>query len=171
MNQTINFLITCLSIGVFLLPAYIANLSGLAFGGETPLDLGKNFIDGRRILGNGVTWKGLIFGTIAGTIAGTIIGVLEGSVLYGFIVGLLLSFGSLTGDAVGSFIKRRLKIDQGRPAPIMDQLDFFVGALILVSLVVNIDGTTIIVGAIITLILHLSSNSVAYLLKIKDVWY
>ncbi|MDR2966545.1 MAG: CDP-2,3-bis-(O-geranylgeranyl)-sn-glycerol synthase [Methanobacteriaceae archaeon] len=169
--DNINLLITCLEIIYFILPAYIANLSGLAFGGTTPLDMGKNFLDKRQIIGNGVTWKGFIFGTISGTFVGIVQGVISGNIISGFTIGFLLSFGALLGDAAGSFIKRRLNIDRGRPAPILDQLDFIAGALILASLFVEISLTTVVIAAIITLILHLLSNIIAYLLNIKDVWY
>jgi len=167
----INFLIVCLNVIYFILPAYIANLSALAFGGSTPIDMKKNFIDGRQMIGNGVTWKGLIFGTIAGTLVGITQGVISGDIFYGLILGFLLAFGGLLGDAAGSFIKRRLNIDRGRPAPILDQLDFIAGALILASFFVKISLTTIVIAVIITLILHLLTNMIAYVLGLKDVWY
>ncbi|MCL2116322.1 MAG: CDP-2,3-bis-(O-geranylgeranyl)-sn-glycerol synthase [Methanobrevibacter sp.] len=169
--DNINFLITCLNVIYFILPAYIANLSGLAFGGTTPVDMNKNFIDKRQIIGNGVTWKGLIFGTISGTLVGIAQGIISGDIISGLILGFLLAFGALLGDAVGSFIKRRLNIDRGRPAPILDQLDFIAGALILASLFVKISLTTVGIAIIITLILHLLSNIIAYLLNVKEVWY
>ena len=153
------------------MPAYIANLSGLAFGGTTPVDFGKNFIDNRRIFGDGVTWKGLIFGTITGTLVGAIEGVIIWDPVYGLIIGFLLSFGALLGDAAGSFIKRRIGLGRGRPAPILDQLDFVAGALILASLYTSISLETIIIIAILTVIIHLISNIVAYLIGMKDVWY
>ncbi|BBL62837.1 hypothetical protein MARBORIA2_16670 [Methanobrevibacter arboriphilus] len=171
MSELAAFIMTCLSAVYFIMPAYIANLSGLAFGGTTPVDFGKNFIDGHRIIGNGVTWKGLIFGTITGTLVGAIEGVLIWDPVYGLIVGFLLSFGALLGDAAGSFIKRRLGINRGRPAPILDQLDFIAGALILASLYTTISSETVIIIAILTLIIHLISNMVAYLLGMKEVWY
>ena len=171
MSDITAFIMTCLSAVYFIMPAYIANLSGLAFGGTTPVDLGKTFIDGRRIIGDGVTWKGLIFGTITGTLVGAIEGVLIWDPVYGLIVGFLLSFGALLGDAVGSFIKRRIGIARGRPAPILDQLDFIAGALILASLYTSITWESVIIIAILTLIIHLISNMVAYLTGLKDVWY
>jgi len=165
------FIITCLTAIYFILPAYIANLSGLAFGGTTPVDFGKNFIDNRRIFGDGVTWKGLIFGTITGTLVGAIEGVIIWDPIYGLTIGFLLSFGALLGDAAGSFIKRRIGIGRGRPAPILDQLDFIAGALILASLYTTISLDTIIIIAVLTFILHIITNMIAYLIGMKDVWY
>ena len=55
--------------------------------------------------------------------------------------------------------------------PIVDQLDFVVGALVLSSLIVVIPFYLIIVILIITLFLHLGANTIAYLLGMKNVWY
>ncbi|RBQ24440.1 hypothetical protein ALNOE001_00820 [Candidatus Methanobinarius endosymbioticus] len=165
------FVMICLSAVYFIMPAYIANISGLAFGGTTPIDFGKKFADCRRIIGDGVTWKGLVFGTITGTLIGAIEGVLIWDPVYGLVVGFLLSFGALLGDAAGSFIKRRLGIGKGKPAPILDQLDFIAGALLLALLYTTIAIEVIIIIAVLTFIIHIISNIIAYLIGIKDVWY
>ena len=70
--EIFKLLIAILGAVYFMLPAYVANLSGLAFGGGTPVDGGKECKDGRRLIGNGVTWKGLINGTILGTLVGAV---------------------------------------------------------------------------------------------------
>ena len=188
--EIFKLLIGLLGAVYFMLPAYVANLSGLAFGGGTPVDGGKEYKDGRRLIGNGVTWKGFINGTILGTIVGGILGIIGsfygdlnvltsgvialpvyGSIIGGLTLGFLMAFGALLGDLVGSFIKRRMGLQSGEPAPIMDQLDFVAGALILSLLVVKISWEFFIIIAVLTLILHLGSNMIAYLLGIKDVWY
>lgn len=82
-----------------------------------------------------------------------------------------MAFGALLGDAVGSFLKRRIGLERGAPAPIMDQLDFVIGALVLSLLVVQISWEFFIIIALLSLVLHLGSNTFAYLIGIKDVWY
>ena len=185
-----NLLIAILGAVYFMLPAYVANLSGLAFGGGTPVDGGKECKDGRRLIGNGVTWKGMQNGTIIGTLVGVVLGIIGtfygdlsaltggiidlhvyGSVFGGLILGFLMAFGALLGDAVGSFLKRRIGLERGAPAPIMDQLDFVIGALVLSLLVVQISWEFFIIIALLSLVLHLGSNTFAYLIGIKDVWY
>ncbi|MDR3292069.1 MAG: CDP-2,3-bis-(O-geranylgeranyl)-sn-glycerol synthase [Methanobrevibacter sp.] len=160
-----------LNIVYFLLPAYVANLSGLAFGGKRPIDMGKNFSDGNRIIGDGVTIEGFAYGILFGTLIGAIEGFKNGNILFYLQLGLLLSLGALVGDAVGSFIKRRLGLSKGKPAPILDQLDFFIGAILFALLMSPVPMNYIIIGAILTLILHLTANIIAYRLGIKDVWY
>jgi CDP-2,3-bis-(O-geranylgeranyl)-sn-glycerol synthase len=155
----------------FMLPAYLANVSALAFGGGAPLDMGRSLKDGRRMLGDGVTWRGTFIGTLIGMVIGLLQGIITGNVLQGAILGLALGGGAMVGDACGSFIKRRLKIERGRPAPIMDQLDFVIGALVFASLVVPIPFDLIIFIIIISIFLHLGANIIAYLLGIKNVWY
>lgn len=192
MDSTISF-ITLLAYALyFMLPAYMANISALAFGGGVPVDLKRNFRDGRRLLGDGVTWRGTIIGILIGTgiavlqgivfmyygdiftmIPGwvTIEGIIPGSPGEWILLGLALSGGALIGDALGSFIKRRIKIGRGKPAPLLDQLDFAVVALLLASLVVTIPWEVIVLILIFTVILHVAANTIAYLLGLKDVWY
>ena len=189
-NQIFQLLISVLGAVYFMLPAYVSNLSGLAFGGGTPVDGGKDYRDGRRLIGNGVTWKGFQSGTILGTLVGLVLGIIGtfygdlsvltggiinlhvyGSVLSGLILGFLMAFGALFGDAVGSFLKRRLGLQSGEPAPIMDQLDFVIGALIFSMLMVQVSWNLFLIICLLTIILHVGSNSIAYLLGIKDVWY
>ncbi len=180
-------LITCVATLYFILPAYFSNASGLLFGGGLPVDFGKSDANGVRWIGDGVTWRGLLAGTIIGTLTGFLQGCIAPIILKefgqyitvpivtsipeGIIIGFLLGFGALLGDAIGSFIKRRIGIGRGEPAPILDQLDFMIVALILVSLVVKPSLSFIVIALLLTLALHLITNTCAYLLGIKDVWY
>ena len=59
-----TLLIMCVTTLYFILPAYFSNGSGLLFGGGTPVDFGKSDKNGARWIGDGVTWRGLISGTI-----------------------------------------------------------------------------------------------------------
>ena len=77
--------------------------------------------------------------------------------------------GAILGDAIGSFIKRRLGIEKGRPAPLLDQLDFVFGALLLASLITRIQMKTIIILVVLTPFGHLMVNLIGYWLKLKDV--
>lgn len=181
------FLIACVTTLYFILPAYFSNGAGLVFGGGLPVDFGKSDRKGIRWIGDGVTWRGLIGGTIIGIITGIIQGYLGPGIIEnygqlivtpiiadipsGILIGFLLGFGALLGDAIGSFLKRRLGIGRGKPAPILDQLDFLIVALILVSFVVELSWLFVIIAIVLTLIIHLIANTGAYLLGLKDVWY
>lgn len=188
MNLDINILLlACATTLYFILPAYFSNGGALAFGGGTPVDFGKSDSKGNRWVGDGVTWRGIVAGTLIGMITGAVQGYfgpiiiseigqyiitpIVTNVSNGILIGFLLGFGALLGDALGSFLKRRIGIGRGKPAPILDQLDFLIFALILVSFVVELNWLFIIIAIVLTLIIHLIANTGAYLLGLKDVWY
>ena len=106
-------MIQFLEILLFILPAYFANASPVLLGGGVPIDLGKKFSDGRRIFGDGKTIRGFVGGVSAGIILSAIVSILFPLEIFGgfklqFFSGCLLSLGTLVGDLIGSFIKRRL---------------------------------------------------------------
>lgn len=105
-----------------LLPAGIANTAPV-FAAKYNWLPGLNQPLSERLFGSHKTWRGLVFGVIFGLIAGIILG-------HGAIFGAALGFGSLAGDAIKSFFKRRLNIAPGQPWPVFDQIDSVVGALI-----------------------------------------
>ena len=180
-------LIACVTTLYFILPAYFSNGAGLVFGGGLPVDFGKSDKKGNRWIGDGVTWRGLLAGTIIGTLTGAVQGYFAPAIIANFgqyiitpiitdissgiLIGFLLGFGALLGDALGSFLKRRIGIGRGKPAPILDQLDFLIVALILVSPVAELNLLFVVLAIVLTLAIHLIANTGAYLLGMKDVWY
>src|SRR3972149_6341483 len=118
-----------------MIPAYIANPMAVVLGGGRPIDLGKNWIDGHRILGDGKTIRGLIGGTLCGILAGIIQIIVskefEIFTVPTMIAVITLSFGALFGDIVKSFFKRRIGFIRGAQLPLIDQLDFVAGAWLL----------------------------------------
>ncbi|HIQ39179.1 MAG TPA: CDP-2,3-bis-(O-geranylgeranyl)-sn-glycerol synthase [Methanothermococcus okinawensis] len=167
---------------IYILPAYVANAAACVFGGGTPVDLGRYFLDGRRILGDGVTYRGFFFGLLCGCITATFESILLNLDIVGtsefyynlfkcIYVGFLLSLGALFGDMVGSFIKRRLGIERGKPAPLLDQLDFVVFAMLFAYPFAPLTLDMVVTILVITPVIHLSSNIVAYLLGIKNMWW
>ncbi|MCS7138927.1 MAG: CDP-2,3-bis-(O-geranylgeranyl)-sn-glycerol synthase [Crenarchaeota archaeon] len=146
----------------FFIPAYIANASALIFKGGKQMDFGKVFIDGKPIFGSGKTFRGFSLGIIVGTLAGVLIGI---PVTLSF----LISLGALTGDLAGAFVKRRLSMRPGDPAPVLDQFDFILGATLLSQSWIHLDLRSIVIVMALTPLIHLVSNSLAFLLKIKKV--
>ncbi len=187
-------LIDIIAASVWLmLPAYVANPMAAVFGGGMPIDLGKNFKDGRRILGDGKTIRGLVAGTMCGLVIGLIqIGLAPrlaaSGVLTGFpifqstlaaysistilVVGLM-ALGALLGDSAESFVKRRLNLKRGAMFPVADQLDFVLGAWVLTFIFASVWFKTyfnfwiIVTVLLITPLLHLMANVFGYLIKVK----
>jgi CDP-2,3-bis-(O-geranylgeranyl)-sn-glycerol synthase len=187
-------LIDILAASIWLmLPAYIANPMAAVFGGGTPIDLGKYFPDGRRILGNGKTIRGLVAGTICGIVIGLIqiglaprlmaSGVLDNWPMFYDALGayslstlsivFLMAFGALLGDSGESFIKRRLDLERGAMFPVADQLDFVMGAWVLTYIFAAHWFNTyfsfwiIVTVLVATPLLHLAANIFGYLIKVK----
>lgn len=129
-----------------IIPVYVANASAVIVGGGLPIDFGKRWKDGKRILGDGKTWRGLLSGSFIGMTAGFGLSVAASYVstsdyqylgvtdFEGFpvMIPLIFSlcFGALLGDIVESFFKRRIGKDRGQDWVPFDQLDFMVGALV-----------------------------------------
>jgi CDP-2,3-bis-(O-geranylgeranyl)-sn-glycerol synthase len=86
-------------------------------------------------------------------------------------LGLVIGLGAMTGDLVASFAKRRLGIPRGRPAPLLDQLDFIIGMFVFLSFVIALKWEWVVILLIITPLIHLAANGIAYLIKLKSVPY
>ncbi len=152
---------------VLLIPALAANPAPVLARGKRPIDGGRKWIDGKRVLGDGKTWEGLIAGLAAGTIAGITAWRMLGEPL-GLLHAFTLSLGALLGDIAGSFIKRRLSLPRGAPAPVLDQLDFYAGAVAASYLLGCMwSPETLALTAVIVAVLHVTSNFVAYLAGLK----
>lgn len=150
----------------FILPAYVANATPVMAGGGRPLDRGRKLSDGEPIFGSGKTVRGLLAGIVAGSVVAIVQGILTNSCKWP-LVGLLLALGALVGDLIGSFIKRRLHIPRGRPAPLLDQLDFLLVALLFASPLMIPSWQEIATLLIITPLIHLGTNAGAYALGLK----
>jgi len=124
-----------------LTSAFIANATATFPKGRglPPMDFGKVWPwDGRRVLGPSKTWSGFLFGSCFAIPFGllqayliliappdlAIVPTFGPTVLGSVPVVLLLTFGALTGDAVGSFVKRRLGRESGARTLLIDQLPF-----------------------------------------------
>jgi CDP-2,3-bis-(O-geranylgeranyl)-sn-glycerol synthase len=161
----------------FILPAFIANAApviGYKIFGKfnAPMDFGKK-LGGKPILGPGKTWGGLLFGLFAGTLAGLVQTFFQpqGFPLMNTHLALLLSVGALTGDAFGSFIKRRLDFARGKSIPCLDQLGFLIFALIFAYPLAKLSLLQIAFLLVVTPVLHVGTNLIAFLLKLKKEWY
>ena len=146
----------------YYLPAYFANGMPIVFGGGLPIDFYKKWPDGRRIFGDGKTFRGLLFGIGIGTLA---IGLIQNNVALAF----FMSVGAMAGDLIKSFAKRRLGYKDGEKFFPWDQIDFLFGATILSSLIQLPPLKFVIVIFILSPIIHLLANKGSYVLGLKKV--
>jgi CDP-2,3-bis-(O-geranylgeranyl)-sn-glycerol synthase len=176
-----SFLIALLSALWIMLPAYVPNSAAALFGGGKPIDSGRTHRDGRRLLGDGKTWRGFILGVATGIVVGLLqiwVRQMAGwPVLPALtvLVVILLATGALLGDLVKSYFKRRLGRERGAPWLIADQYDLVAGAFTLVLLfdypwfISTVTLPILVIILIITPILHKTVNVIGYLIRVKEV--
>ncbi len=138
----------------------------MLLGGGAPVDRGHRFFDGAPIFGSHKTVRGVF----AGVMAGTIVGLAESLLLQDFgllLVAFMISLGAVLGDLAGAFVKRRLKIEPGKPFPVLDQLDFVLGGLAVGLLFFPLSLSSILIVFVVTPPIHIGTNYGAYRLGIK----
>lgn len=175
-----------------LFPAYLANAAAtFPKGRGPPMDFGRTWPgDGRRILGSSKTWSGFICGSLfplwVGLLQNYLVSIAPPDLqvvpafaptLVGAIpVVLLLTMGALTGDAIGSFVKRRWNIPPGGRLLVLDQVLFVVvpvglGLLLFPSVFVPtfLSVQAVLWTALFTIGLHIAFNYVGYWVGLKKV--
>ena len=158
-----------LSALYIILPAYCTNGAPVLFGGGRPIDMGLRLGDGERVLGDNKTFRGLIGGVIVGTVVGVFCSYVFSKNLLS--LAIPASFGALLGDLAGALLKRRLKIKPGGALPVVDQLDFVVGAILCVSLFSEISLAVVLILLLLTPPIHILTNAGAYALGLKDRYW
>ena len=80
-----------------------------------PLDGGRVLADGRRLLGEAKTWRGVALAPLAAGL---------GAVLLGWpaMVGIIIGIAAMLGDLLSSFVKRRLGVPTSGMALGLDQI-------------------------------------------------
>jgi len=162
---------------VFFIPAYIANaMPVIANGFKILPPLAKPI--SKKWFGSSKTYRGFVFGIIGAFIINLIpffLGIYDSyeseKLTIFFWITLTLAFGALLGDLIKSFFKRRIGIKSGKSWPPFDQIDYVIGALFLSSFIHIQHTDTIITLLIISPLLSLLANIIAYKLKIKKVWW
>lgn len=158
-----------------ILPAWMANSWAINVKGlpllknfSTPIDFGYK-VNGKRILGDGKTWRGLFGGVSAAVFTSYIqmqfqpVGMPQMTLTLGF----LLGFGAVLGDMVESFIKRRSNLERGHPLFLMDHLDYIFGAFFMAWLVLPVDLGYLLIASFLTVPVHFIANIIAWKFKLK----
>lgn len=173
----------------FFAPAYISNAVPVFLTKvnwfkflNVPVDFNYK-PDGYNLFGKTKTYRGIVGGTIGGVVT-----VYLQSLLYAYfpdlhflflfqydlptvlILGFLLGIGEGLGDLFKSFIKRRLKIRSSAPAIPLDQSSFLM-ALLLAYLYHGPGLNHALAIIIISPLIPLTANVIAYRIGWKDVWW
>jgi len=170
----------------FFAPAGLGNLCAFASGKirflkkyNYPVDGFKKF-RGKRILGSHKTVRGFIFAIVIGMISCSLevlfyntfscfryIISLDYSSVNPILLGGLLGFGALWGDAVKSFFKRQKGIQPGRSWFPFDQTDYIIGGLFVSLLYIRLPIVDYLLIFIIWFLLHPLVTFIGFLLKLR----
>jgi CDP-2,3-bis-(O-geranylgeranyl)-sn-glycerol synthase len=164
-----------------MVPAYVPNSAAALLGGGTPIDFGRTCSDGKRVFGDGKTYRGFFGGVLCGVLAGLVqIWIWSSFGLtalphHTLLSVMLLAAGALLGDLGKSFLKRRLGKERGESWFLADQYDLVIGSFLLILLVYpewlfeNITLPIAVWIVVMTPLLHRVVNIIGYYIGVKEV--
>lgn len=190
---------TIISLYLTLTPVIVGGVINSAFCSSDilnklakPIDLNKNFIDGKRIFGNNKTFKGLLGYVIFITSITILWGLLSQqfnylaqhnffyinhdiSFLYSLQIGILLGLAWPIFELPNSFIKRRLNIGQSNAIAgfakvffiVLDQADSIFGIMLVVAIYYPITLAEYFAFVVIGTVTHLFFNYLLFLAKLR----
>ena len=172
----------------YFLPAGFANAAPV-FANKIPLlqklgmpiDAGKSF-RGKRIFGDHKTVRGFAAGVLIGSLTGLIqyllythLGWVQNfslivytSAWQSLLLGALLGFGALFGDAVKSFFKRQFSVASGKSWFPFDQIDYIIGGLLFGSIIIDLPHSDYLWIGLVWFLIHPVATFVGWLLGLKD---
>lgn len=173
------FILQC---AYLMLPAYFSNMAPIIVRKvpvlNYPVDFGKK-IAGIRIFGDHKTYRGLVFGTLFGMITAYLQFILYSYPFFSalsffdysnwLLFGFLMGSGAVLGDVIKSFFKRRAGIKPGERFIVWDQLDYVVGALLVVSFIFELNAKLILTVVIMSFFLHIIITHIGYYFGIREV--
>ena len=158
----------------FFLPAYFANMAPIIFK-KLPL---LNQPINEKHFGKNKTWRGIVTAILFGTLIFYLqqLAYTKGFTSLALIdyngfslwLGIAMSTGAILGDLIKSYYKRKADIPPGKPWFGWDQLDFVIGGLLGSMLVYVPTISIILILLIISPLLHILVNLIAYVWKIRD---
>ena len=157
-----------------------------------PIDNRKSLRDGNRVFGNNKTWKGfagyIVFAVICTVVWGLICGNVryllqnnyfyvyhENRMPYNLIMGALLGLAYALFELPNSFIKRRLGIEEGKPAKgitkwvfvFFDQADSIFGCVLVLCLVYRMTVPAYFGYVLIGAATHIVINILLYFARLR----
>jgi len=170
-----------------MLPAYFANMAPVIFKNnfrilDIPVDLDRTW-RGRPLLGRTKTIRGFVMGIVLAVAVTVVqkylfefdlfknISLINYQTVNFLILGLLFGLGALAGDAIESFFKRQLGVKPSESLKIWDQIDFVLGALVIVWFYYDLDPADYLIILGLSLGLTILTNHASYYLRIrKEKW-
>lgn len=127
---------------------------------SAPVDGGRLWRDGRALLGNSKTWRGVVSGTLACGLFALISGM---GLLFGLVFGLL----GLMGDMISSFIKRRAGLESSARATGLDQVPEALLPMILAWYWLELNGLAVAGVVVLFTVSNIALSPLLYRLGIR----
>lgn len=129
-----------------------------------PLDGGLIFFDGRPLLGSSKTIRGLVAAVTTTALGASLLGVPA-------TVGALLGGGAMLGDAIASFIKRRLGVAPSGRATGLDQIPEALLPLLMLKTVLGLTFVQIVAITLAFFVLEIPLAWISHRLGLRDQPY
>ncbi len=164
------------------LPAFIANAMPVPLMHVPGLRRWSEPIDARN-LGKNKTWRGFLLSPLAAAAVGLLqlflqhliplhgLVLLDGSWEQALEIGFAQGVGAMVGDSAKSFLKRRIGIAPGRAWPVIDGIDYMVGALALMAPFYLPTWQGILFLLVIGPLASLGANAFSFVVGWKKVWW
>lgn len=126
-----------------------------------PVDLGASWRDGRRLLGNGKTFRGIAAAIACTAAAAPLLG-------FGAATGVGLGAAAMAGDLLSSFIKRRLGLPTHARALGLDQVPEALVPMLLLQSRLGLGAADIAAGVAGFVVLDLALSRLLFALGIRQ---
>jgi len=147
---------------------------------DQPIDFHKKF-RGKRIFGAHKTIRGFLVGVIVATLT-VYLEIflydhfslvhkwisLDYHTINPLLLGFLLGFGALAGDAIKSFFKRQMGIAPGKSWFPFDQLDYIFGVIVFTAFYIQLTLMQYILLCLLWFAMHPFSTVIGYFFKQRD---
>lgn len=127
---------------------------------DWPLDGGKVLRDGRRLLGRSATVRGVFAAVSVTAFVAWLLG-------HPASVGALIGFLAMIGDAMSCFVKRRLGLEPGARAPVLDQVPESLLPLLAVSKPYDLSWMDVALLVLAFALFHMLLSRLLYRLKLR----
>ena len=162
--------IIILEVLYFFAPAGIANMMPVLVRKIPILEKAVS----NQYFGKNKTWRGIVFAILGGMLTVSIQRLIGWDLSFFsysesnfLLVGFLLGLGAIVGDLVESYFKRKVGKKPGESWLPWDQLDFIFGGVLFVWFYVEISLLFILIVCLGYFLLHLITNFIGYLLKLR----
>ena len=154
------------SVGAIIFMLLIVNgapiLAARSMGSRfaRPIDAGRLGSDGRRLLGQAKTWRGVVASLFMAAVIGVMIG-------WALLVSIGFSISAMIGDCLASWLKRRKGLQPSEQAVGLDHIPeaFFPVLFLLMLGLVSV--TALLMIPIVFFLLAISLSRVLYILHLR----